>query len=90
VSPLAEFRCEPVKLAWEQRFESRYGFWQGSWDDAVAHYLDCGVWNKYGFATEGDPGHDQKVCTVHVPGAFSVGCGRFWSFPVLSPSAVSA
>ncbi len=45
MSPFAESRYEPVKLAWEERFESRYGSWQGSWDDAVAHYLDCGVWD---------------------------------------------
>jgi hypothetical protein len=41
---LLESHYESVKLAWEERFESRYGFWQGCWDDAVARYLDCGVW----------------------------------------------
>ena len=46
---LLESLYEAVKLAWEERFEARYGFWQGSWDEAVAHYLDCGVWNA-GFA----------------------------------------
>ena len=46
---LLESLYEAVKLAWEERFEARYGFWQGSWDEAVAHYLDCGIWNA-GFA----------------------------------------
>ena len=39
---LLESLYEAVKLAWEERFEARYGFWQGSWDEAVARYLDCG------------------------------------------------
>ena len=34
---LLETHYEAVKLAWEERFETRYGFWQGCWDDAVAH-----------------------------------------------------
>jgi hypothetical protein len=42
---LLESLYEAVKLA----CEARYGFWQGSWDEAVAHYLDCGIWNA-GFA----------------------------------------
>jgi len=46
---LLESLYESVKLAWEERFEASYGFWQGSWDEAVAHYLDCGIWNA-GFA----------------------------------------
>ena len=46
---LLESLYEPVKLAWEERFETRYGFWQGCWDSAVARYLDCGVW-EHGFA----------------------------------------
>ena len=25
------------RLAWEERFEARYGFWQASWGQAVAH-----------------------------------------------------
>ena len=49
---LLESLYEAVKLAWEERFEARYGFWQGSWDEAVAHYLDCGIWNA-GFARVG-------------------------------------
>ena len=46
---LLESRYDSVKLAWEERFEASYGFWQGSWDGAVAHYLDCGIWDA-GFA----------------------------------------
>lgn len=46
---LLEAHYESVKLAWEERFEQSYGFWQGSWDEAVARYLDCGVWDA-GFA----------------------------------------
>jgi hypothetical protein len=46
VSPFAESRNEPVKLAGEERLESHYGFWQGSRDDAVACYLACGVWGS--------------------------------------------
>ena len=29
---LLESLFEPVKLCWEERFEARYGFWQGCWD----------------------------------------------------------
>lgn len=46
---LLESLFEPVKLCWEDRFEARYGFWQGYWDQAVARYLDCGVW-EHGLA----------------------------------------
>ena len=46
---LLESLYEPVKLCWEERFEARYGFWQGCWDKAVARYLDCGIWEQ-GFA----------------------------------------
>ena len=45
---LEEF-YEQVKLAWEERFEHRYGFWRGLADEAVARYLDCGVLER-GFA----------------------------------------
>jgi len=38
-----------VKGSWEERFERRYGFWRGLADEAVARYLDCGVWDN-GFA----------------------------------------
>jgi diadenosine tetraphosphate (Ap4A) HIT family hydrolase len=40
---------ERVKGVWEERFERRYGFWRGLADEAVARYLDCGVWDN-GFA----------------------------------------
>jgi len=32
---------ETVKGQWEERFESRYGFWRSFGDEAVARYLDC-------------------------------------------------
>lgn len=37
---------ERVKGKWEERFEGRYGFWRGLADEAVARYLDCGVWDN--------------------------------------------
>jgi hypothetical protein len=40
---------ERVKLLWEERFEPRYGPWRGFYDEAVARYLDCGVFER-GFA----------------------------------------
>ena len=40
---------ERVKGQWEERFERRYGFWRGLADEAVARYLDCGIWDN-GFA----------------------------------------
>ena len=38
-----------VKGEWEERFESRFGFWRGFVDGAVARYLDCGILEN-GFA----------------------------------------
>ena len=38
-----------MKGSWEERFERRHGFWRGLADEAVARYLDCGVWDN-GFA----------------------------------------
>ncbi len=46
---LLESLYDTVKGVWEDRFETRYGFWRGRWDDVVARYLDCGDWNS-GFA----------------------------------------
>jgi hypothetical protein len=46
---LLESLYDTVKGVWDERFESRYGFWRGRWDDVVARYLDCGDWNV-GFA----------------------------------------
>ena len=46
---LLESRYDPVKGAWEDRFEDRYGFWRGMVDGAVARYLDCGIFEN-GFA----------------------------------------
>ncbi|HXV61769.1 MAG TPA: transposase [Vicinamibacteria bacterium] len=46
---LLDKHYETVKLLWEQRFERRYGFWQGYRDNAVASYLDCGLFES-GFA----------------------------------------
>jgi hypothetical protein len=37
---------DEVKLLWEERFESRYGPWRGFLDEAVARYLDCGVFER--------------------------------------------
>jgi hypothetical protein len=38
-----------VKGQWEERFESRYGFWRGFVDEQVRRYLDCGLFEN-GFA----------------------------------------
>jgi hypothetical protein len=46
---LLESLYDTVKGVWEERFETRYGFWRGRWDDVVARYLDCGDWSS-GFA----------------------------------------
>src|SRR3972149_2826296 len=40
---------ETVKAVWEERFERRYGFWRGFYDNTVAKYLDCGLFES-GFA----------------------------------------
>ena len=32
-----------VKGAWEDLFETRYGFWRAILDGVVARYLDCGI-----------------------------------------------
>ncbi len=44
-----ETRFEAVKGEWEERFESRFGFWRGCVDGVVARYLDCGILEN-GFA----------------------------------------
>ncbi len=44
---LPDTHYDRVKGEWEERFERRYGFWRGL--EAVARYLDCGVWQS-GFA----------------------------------------
>jgi hypothetical protein len=46
---LLESLYDTVKGVCEERFESRYGFWRGRWDDVVARFLDCGDWSS-GFA----------------------------------------
>ena len=46
---LLEARFESVKGEWEERFESRYGFWRGCVDGVVERYLDCGILD-HGFA----------------------------------------
>jgi hypothetical protein len=46
---LVDTLYERVKGEWEERFEGKYGFWRGLADEAVARYLDCGVWDN-GFA----------------------------------------
>jgi len=40
---------ESVKGQWEERFQSRYGYWRPFVDEAVARYLDCGILEN-GFA----------------------------------------
>ena len=32
-----------VRDGWEERFESRYGFWRTAAERAVGAYLDCGI-----------------------------------------------
>jgi hypothetical protein len=39
---LLESLYDTVKGVWEERFESRYGFWRGRWDEVVARHLDYG------------------------------------------------
>ena len=46
---LLESFYDRVKLLWEERFQTRYGCWRGLVDEAVARYLDCGVF-ECGFA----------------------------------------
>jgi hypothetical protein len=46
---LLDKHYQTVKGVWEERFERRYGFWRGYWDNAVASYLDCGDFES-GFA----------------------------------------
>ena len=46
---LLEAYYEDVKSLWEERFETKYGFWRGFVDQVVARYLDCGV-EEAGFA----------------------------------------
>ncbi len=43
-----EAHYEDVKAIWEERFQTKYGFWRGFVDQVVARYLDCGV--EAGFA----------------------------------------
>ena len=40
---LFETYYDEVKAVWEERFETKFGFWRGFVDTAVARYLDCGV-----------------------------------------------
>ena len=49
---------ERVKGAWEERVERKYGFWRGLADEAVARYLDCGVWDNGEVVT-------QSVLSLH-------------------------
>jgi hypothetical protein len=46
---LLQSHFESVKGEWEDRFESRYGYWRSFVDETVARYLDCGVLEN-GFA----------------------------------------
>lgn len=38
-----------MKALWEERFETKYGYWRGFVDSVVARYLDCGT-EESGFA----------------------------------------
>ncbi|HUP32904.1 MAG TPA: transposase zinc-binding domain-containing protein, partial [Gaiellaceae bacterium] len=38
-----------MKGSWEERFESRYGFWRGAAEAAAYAFLDCGIF-EHGFA----------------------------------------
>ena len=40
---LFETYYDEVKAVWEERFETRFGFWRGFVDTVVARYLDCGI-----------------------------------------------
>ena len=40
---LVDSYYETVKGVWEERFERRYGFWCGFYENAVNRYLDCGL-----------------------------------------------
>jgi hypothetical protein len=42
---LVDAHYEEVKGQWEERFESRYGYWRGFVDGVVMRYLDCGVFS---------------------------------------------
>ncbi len=46
---LLESLFETVKGAWEDLFQTRYGFWRAILDGVVARYLDCGIFER-GFA----------------------------------------
>ena len=46
---LLEALYEDLKGAWEDLFESRYGFWRRLLDGVVHRYLDCGLFDR-GFA----------------------------------------
>jgi len=46
---LTESLYEAVKGQWDERFETRYGYWHGLSDEAVARHLACGVL-AHGFA----------------------------------------
>ena len=37
---------ETLKRRWEERFKRCYSFWRGLCDDAVARYLDCGIFES--------------------------------------------
>ena len=52
---LLESLFETVKGAWEDLFQTRYGFWRAILDGVVARYLDCGIFER-GFARIRCPG----------------------------------
>ena len=46
---LSEALYDRLRGKWEERFESKFGFWRGLADEAVARYWDCGL-AEMGFA----------------------------------------
>ncbi len=46
---LVQAHYADVRDGWEERFESRYGFWRAATEKAVGAYLDCGIL-YHGFA----------------------------------------
>jgi hypothetical protein len=60
---LSETLYERLRGAWEERFETRFGFWRGLADEAVARYLDCGI-PEMGFARlRCDSCHRERLLT---------------------------
>lgn len=46
---LVDARHDELRAQWEERFETRYGFWRSLTGTAVAAFFDCGILDN-GFA----------------------------------------